>query len=292
MVMLALWFVLVGGLVLYRFVVRAYLPVVGTDLDAFQAIYGAPATESARRLYSAYLSRARRYRSTWSAVGWGAAIFLATQFRPAGITFGPGKHPVYADLLFMGFGGYLLGAIAAELHHLRGRATGVRTASLEPRRAARDLPAHEQMQLRIVAIAAVVASVGYCIVHATSAEPEPFSWAVVVYGASVVLVLLVVEVAARAVVHRARPALPEDVARGDDAIRSAAAQTLVTGGSGFVLLVLSWSASGASGTLRGGWQSVYAALAVAALIGAVRLAFRTRRLAWPSRKIVVEGVRA
>ena len=164
--------------------------------------------------------------------------------------------------------------------------------SLEPRRAERYVPAYERMQLRIVAIAALVASVGYCIVHATSTEPEAFSWAVVVYGVFVVLVFLVVEVAARAVVHRARPALPEDLARGDDAIRSAAAQTLVTGGSGFVLLVLSWSASGASSTLRGGWQSVYAAVAIAALIGAVRLAFRTRRLAWPSRKIVVEGVRA
>ena len=118
MVALLIWFGAIGALVLYKFVVRAYLPVAPADLDAFATLYHAPDTVPARRLYGAYLSRARRYRSTWSAVGWGAAIFLTTQFHPVRLTFGPGAHPLYADLLFMGFGGYLLGAVAAEIHHV------------------------------------------------------------------------------------------------------------------------------------------------------------------------------
>src|SRR6476659_9508992 len=95
---------LVGVLVstvVYRFVVRAYLPVNGTDVDAFAALYRAPVTPAARRLYGAYLSRARRYRSTWSALGWGSGLFLAYQFRSVRAGFGPGLHPIYADLLVM-----------------------------------------------------------------------------------------------------------------------------------------------------------------------------------------------
>ncbi len=292
MLFVAILFVVLGAVVLYRFVVRAYLPVASDDLDAFERLYGAPETPAARRLYGAYLSRARRYRSSWSAAGWGAAIFLGWQFQPVTLTFGPGAHPVYADLLIMGFGGYLSGAIGAELHHLRGRAGRVRTASLDPRSPARYVSTRMQVRLRAIVAFAVLAAAGYGVLHLTRFHSHPFSFAVVGFTLAAVIVWIVVEAAERAVVGRARPALPEDLASGDDAIRAAATQTLVTGGAGFVLLLVSWGSFVATQSLFSSWESAYAFFAIFCLIWAIQLAFRTRRLAWPVRKIAVEGLAA
>ena len=283
----------IGCAVLSRLVVRAYLAVDATDLDAFGAIYAAPATPAARRLYGAYLSRARRYRSTWSTVGWGSAIFLAFQFRSVGLGFGPGRHPIYADLLLMGFGGYMLGAIAAELHHLKGRTSGIRTASLSPRDPSRYVPARQRLQLRLVASGSLLTVVGYCVLHVVQYRERSFSVSIVAYGVVTAIVWGVVEAAERAVVRRARPALPDDLAAGDDAIRAAAAQTLATGGAGFILLLTAWLSYTAWNNLEStAWASIYWVAASASVIWAVRLAFRTRRLAWPQRKLEVEGARA
>ena len=277
----------------YRFVVQAYMAVNETDLDAFGAIYAAPATPAARRLYGAYLSRARRYRSTWSTVGWASAMFLAYQFRPVSLSFGPGLHPIYTDLLLMGFGGYLLGAIAAELHHLRGRTSGVRTASLSPRDPSKYVPARQRLRLRLVASGSLLAVVGYCVLHVVQYRARSFSVSIVAYGVVTAIVWVVVESAERAVVRRARPALPEDLAAGDDAIRAAAAQTLATGGAGFILLLTAWVSYAAWNNLGStAWAFTYSVAAIVSVIWAVRLAFRTRRLAWPQRKLEVEGAPA
>jgi hypothetical protein len=282
-----------GWVVVYRFVVQAYLPVDGTDLDAFAALYRAPVTPATRRLYGAYLSRARRYRSTWSSLGWGTGLFLSYQFRSANAGFGPGLHPIYADLLVMGFGGYMLGAVAAELHHLHGPASGVRIASLSPRDPSDYVPASERLRLRLVASGSALAVVGYYVLHFAQYRARSFSVSVVVYGAAATIVWVVIESAERAVVRRARPALPQDLAAGDDAIRAAAAQTLAIGGAGFVLLLTAWVSFAAAQNLETtAWAPVYWAVAIASMIGAVRLAFRTRRLAWPRRKLDVDGVPA
>jgi hypothetical protein len=286
-------FAVIGCIVFYRFVVRAYMPVDTADLDAFAAIYRAPATPAARRLYSAYLSRARRYRGTWSTVGWGTSMFLAYQFRRVSLAFGPGLHPIYADLLVMGFGGYMLGALAAELHHLRGRTTGVRTASLSPRDPSHYVPARQQLRLRMVASGSLTAVIGYCALHAVEYRGRQFSAAVVAYGAITAITWIVIESAERAVVRRAKPALPDDLAAGDDAIRAAAAQTLATGGAGFILLLTAWTASTAASNFDSTrWAAIYSVVAIICMIWAVRLAFHTRRLAWPERKLEVEGARA
>ena len=241
-------------------------------------------------MYAAYLSRARRYRSTWSALGWASGLFLAYQFRSVNVGFGPGLHPIYADLLVMGFGGYMLGAIVAELHHLHGPASGVRMASLSPRDPSDYVPASERLRLRLFASGSALAVLGYCYLHVVQYRARPFSASVVVYGVAAAIVWVVIELAERGVVRRARPALPHDLAAGDDAIRAAAAQTLATGGAGFVLLLTAWVSFAAAHNLDlTGWASVYAVVAIASMIGAVRLAFRTRRLAWPRRKLDVEG---
>lgn len=286
----AAMFAVIGSIVLYRFVVRAYLPVEAGDVDAFATIHGAPSTTSARRLYSAYLSRARRYRGTWSTVGWGTAMFLAYQFRYVSLGVGPGLRPIYTDLLVMGFGGYMLGAIAAELHHLRGRTSGVRTASLSPRETSHYVPARQRLRLRLVASVSLAAVIGYCFIHVVEYRTRAFSMSVVVYGVVTAIVWIVIESAEHSVVRRARPALPADLAVGDDAIRAAAAQTLATGGAGFVLLLTAWTSDTVANNLDSTrWASIYSVVAIVSVIWAVRLAFRTRRLAWPQRKLEVEG---
>jgi hypothetical protein len=145
----------------------------------------------------------------------------------------------------------------------------------------------------LVASGSLLAVVGYCVLHVVQDRARPFSVSIVAYGVVTAIVWVVVESAERAVVRRARPALPEDLAAGDDAIRAAAAQTLATGGAGFILLLTAWVSYTAVNNLDStAWASTYLVAAVVSVLWAVRLAFRTRRLAWPQRKLEVEGAPA
>jgi len=298
----------IGGILLRK----AFRPVAAGDVFALHVLTGVPQTKRTDGLFAAYLSRSRRFRTAWSVAGWGSGLVLAALLGAGRVGVGTGSHqPFYADVLLMGFGGYLLGAIVAELHHLRRPRTGARTASLRPRRVSAYRARGQQIFLRsIVALSTVVLIVGLVLDRSQhkpvydslgdgsrflvpSPTPNTYAAPLIVTACVIFAVWLVIEVTQRAVVKRPRPAMPDDLALGDDAIRGTSVEVLAVGGSGLLALLTSYEA----GIVNHGIHNSSALLFtfVVSFVGfflSIAVALRTRRLAWPRRQIEKDGVRA
>jgi hypothetical protein len=286
---------LVVGAVLIHAVAKAFAPVDDRDVAALHQLSGVTPTASTRRLFAAYLSRSRRYRTGWSVVVWMSALVLAGGLGAHTIGLGTAAHPAYGDLLLTGFGGYLLGAMVAELHHLRPPRAAVRMASLSPRKVSDYASKSQRWLLRAtVIVTGVVLIVGLgAHRYGSDAGRRGFPIAAVGFSVAAVVVWLVVERTQRAIVERARPAMPDDLARGDDAIRRTSVETLSIGGAGLVAFLTTWVITSLE---RAGVPSVVHAVATFLVIGlfafGVAAALRSRRLVWPARKMHVEGVPA
>ena len=113
-------------------VARAYRPISADDVTAMHMLYDVRPSRASERLFAAYLSRGRRYRTSCSVAAIAASLVFAFSLADR-VTFGPNTDQPWADLVLMGIGGYLLGAVLAELHHLRRSTTGPRVASVTPR---------------------------------------------------------------------------------------------------------------------------------------------------------------
>jgi hypothetical protein len=301
--------VVVGGI----FLRKAFQPVAADDVFALHVLTGVPASSLTDRLFAAYLSRSRRHRTAWSVAGWGSGLVLAACLSTnERVGIGTGAHqPFYADVLLMGFGGYLLGAIVSELHHLRRPRTGARTASLTPRRVASYRERGQQIFLRsVVGLSAAVLVIGLVLDQSQhkpvwqdigdgtrfmTPSPTPNSYAVPLIATAVVIfvVWLIIEAAQRAVVRRPRPAMPDDLALGDDAIRVTSVEVLTMGGSGLLALLTSYEAGIVNnGIHANGWEIFFGVIAIVGFFFSIGVAIRTRRLAWPRRQIEKDGVRA
>jgi len=262
------------------FLRKAYAPVSTDDVRAMHVLSGVPVTTSTDRLFAVYLSRARRYRTGWSVLGWTSGLVLGFAFAHA-VGLGAAGNPAYADLLLMGFGGYLAGAIVAELHHLRRPRSQVRMASITPRRLDQYVTPRVQWLLRALAIGATLAVVTELAFLRTDLGIAGFGFVALVVWA-------IVERTQQAVVHRPRPALPEDLARGDDAVRAASVQSLALGGAGLISFLMVWAARAAGDSW---WAPVSVTCTFGLFILGIALALRARRLVWPKRRAEVEGVR-
>jgi hypothetical protein len=298
----------IGGI----FLLKAFRPVAADDVFALHVLTGVPASSLTDRLFAAYLSRSRRYRTAWSVAGWGSGLVFAVLFSDgARVGIGTGSHqPFYADVLLMGFGGYLLGAIVAELHHLRRPRTGARTASLTPRRLTSYAMRGQQIFLRsVVVLSTAVLVIGLVLDRSQHKpvwegpadsrilipSPTPNSYAAPLIATAVVIlaVWLLIEITERAVVRRPRPAMPDDLALGDDAIRVTSVEVLTVGGSGLLALLTSYEAGiVSSGIHTNGWQLPMGIIAVVGFFFSIGIALRTRRLAWPRRQVEKDGVKA
>jgi hypothetical protein len=286
------------------FLVTAYAPVKDDDIAALHVLSGVPGGGSARvdRLFATYLARARRYRTSWSVVAWLSGIVLALGLTTGGYS-GGGPDPT--PLVLLGFSGYLLGAIAGELHHLRRPKHGSRTASLTPRRLRDFMSTRERWFVRVLAfLVFALAAVGVAIQATASGsygppdpngrrdllEPVHEVWLpLLVLAAIAAVVWLVIELAQRAIVERPRPALPDDLAEGDDVIRRASLSTVSLGGSGLVALIASAEAAFLARNVRN-QGALLCLVAVLVLFGlAIGLMFRTRRVVWPQRKLEKDG---
>jgi hypothetical protein len=117
------------------------------------------------------------------------------------------------DVLVFGTAGIALGAVAAELHHLR-RARGPRTARLEVRTVDDYLLPYDAGQMTIVALVALVLGVA----TVWSARTRPATWWALVSVAVIALTRL----AQWRVATRARPALSPSLTRADDLVRELA----------------------------------------------------------------------
>jgi hypothetical protein len=289
--------VLLVSMFAVHFLGKAYGAVSSEDVAALHVLSRTPPGRATDRLFGAYLSRARRYRTSWSVAGWLGGVVLAWGLR--------NDSAAFANPLVTGPIGYLAGTIVAELHHLRRRPIGVRTASLAPRRLGNYLPARQQRLLRgLTLLMGTVIGVGLVLnaINKSDIRREPnlppyvlreakgFWIPLLVLGTLALAVWVIVERTERAVVERPRPALPDELAQGDDAIRATSLQALALGGAGFIALLT--SSAGlvvADGFVNSQLQPWAFFFWLALFVLAIRLAFRARRLAWPQRKLEVDG---
>jgi hypothetical protein len=281
------------------FVVKAYAPVSVEDVRALHVLTGVPTTPRSDRLFEAYLSRARRYRTSWSVVGWLSGLIFTFTVGNNRVGFGPGARAT--DLLLLGLGGYLLGAIVSEIHHLRRprvlptvrtpppvRRWGERprVASLRPRRLDDYATRTERRLMRLM----LVVTLGLGIAGVVEDRP-----AAVIVTVIAVAAWAIVERTQRAVVFRPRPAMSDDLAAADDGIRAMAVKGLSYGGAAFIALLGAYAASiiGRDSVWDNEFVSVLLAIAGLALfLLTIAFALRARRFVWPQRKLQVDGVRA
>jgi hypothetical protein len=130
----------------------------------------------------------------------------------AGLIFWLIGTSAQGDVLVFGLGGVALGAMAAELHHMRP-SPGPRTARLEPRSVGDYLMEQDRRRMIGAAIAAgVLAASAMALGERTAA----------IVGALALLVLLAARTLQMRVATRGRPATADHLRRADDFARELA----------------------------------------------------------------------
>lgn len=170
----------------------------GVDADAPVLAQLLAAHPDQRRLLTRWLERARWARFVGGFCGvltW----LLATNAQ--------------GGLLLYGTAGIFLGAVAAELHHVR-RPSGPRTARLEVRTVREYLLERDERWM--IGVAAVAAVCGLAGVWRTDTRAATW-WAAAALG-----VLAVTRVMQQRVASRARPAVSPELTRADDLARELA----------------------------------------------------------------------
>lgn len=248
---------LVGVLVVRR------RPVSAIAETGRQLVAGVPPTPAAVALLERWRNRARRWRSTLAVptvlCTLGASVVLR-----GSIDVGIGAHPAWADPLLTGLLSVFLGAIAAELHHLRHRTEGPRVADLTPRDVSTHLPPGARR--RLVGLA-VVASIATLLAGTVGERRLP------VLGVLALIVVVLVPVVQRGIVVRGRPAVTADLRIADDAVRTLAVRSVDEAGAGAVLLLAAWQ-------LASTYAAVEAPLAVTVLLVVGQFAAVVSAVVW------------
>jgi hypothetical protein len=145
------------------------------------------------------------------------------------------------------FGGYLLGAAAAEAWALRPQRGSVRSASLSPRSINDYVPRLAVLFVRLVPVMTVAALViAPTMTYQFGPGPEfdgPDStreWgALIGWTIGSIVLAILVEVTARRIVRRPQPITSENLVAADDAIRSTSLHCLIGAGLAMMLGILS-----------------------------------------------------
>ena len=259
---------------------RAYQPVTGRDVSAVIIGGHLDDTPSVHLLIDRSLSRGRRFRTTSSVAAWVGVLGVVV----ARSVSGAAEFNIsLAGLVVAGLSGYLGGAILGETHQLRRPRGAVRVASVSPRSvgAYRTRQLH-WMMIGGVAIGVVVACASVVFGNLADVNDRHDGWFIVL-AVTIAGVAAIVTLMQRRVVWRARPALPEPLARADDSLRRRAFATLDAAGG-----ALAWMlACLLIGRVWGVTDSSIAR--VASLLGSLFaaymawvLALAARRVAWPA----------
>jgi hypothetical protein len=201
------------------------LAAVGDDIVA-----GVVATPATVALLTRWRDRAARWRTAAALPVVLATIGVSGAVRHE-LRIGVGDHPAWSDPLLMGLLSVFLGAILAELHHLRPRRTGVRAAHLAPRELVEHLPPHARIRSALLAVLALVASL---LAVTVGGQRVPL------LGLLALLVAGLVPIVQRGIVGRGRPAVAATLLAADDAVRRLAVRTVDEAGAGVVLLLTAW----------------------------------------------------
>lgn len=205
-------------------------PIGAGAVTGRQLVADVPATPMTIALLERWRDRASRWRSTLAVPVVFTTIATSIAVRRS-LDIGIGAHPAWADPLLMGMLSVFLGAIAAELHHLRHRPTGPRVVELVPRDVAAHLPVGARRRLVALALLAGVAS-ALSITVGEGRVPWLGMLALAISGA--------VPLVQRGIVGRSRPALDADLRAADDAVRTLAVRSVDEAGAGAAVLLAAW----------------------------------------------------
>jgi hypothetical protein len=238
-------------------VVQVARMLAGVDPEVPHLAEGLAEDPEQRRLLARWISRARWARDIGvlcGLIGW----VLGTQMQ--------------GDILVWGVGGIALGAMAAEMHHVRP-SRGTRTASLDVRSVDDYLPEPERRRMISVGIVALVVIVaGFALDDVRGA-----AWA----GLAALAVLAAARLVQGRVATRPRPAIPETLRRADDLARSLAIGAGLARPATFFALAL---------IARGAWLLVPAVGDVGGLLGVITWLYALR-LWWTNRGLGLDYLR-
>ncbi|MHB8244667.1 MAG: hypothetical protein ACYDGN_04805 [Acidimicrobiales bacterium] len=233
--------------------------------EVFASEHGVPATPEGLELCRRYLSRSRQFRFAGSFAGLLLGQMLVYGISVEWVTIIPG---------------WFLGVVAAELFRLRSknRSNTLRTASLQPRSAARYVPWRLAWHFRALAVACLFGAISGLFMPWATDRTRLIGW-----GIAAIVVAAASEVCQRAVAGRTRPALPPVLERADDAIRRVGAMAVGYAGSAalaitFAELCLAVRGNGTAPPYFGGSVTL---LAVAAIVWAAVLGWTEHRFFWP-----------
>ncbi len=206
-------------------------------VDRWGRDHGVELTGESRPMVRRYLRRARLLR-TWGAVA-GAIVPSLADFLLNGRVqvLGFGTDGEGAPL---GFGtifvGYLIGALCAELTHVRPDAKGRRTASLIPRELSSYLPHGVLMAQRSVTAFAALATAALAVVPYSQSVSNPGPAALIAIALALLGLGACLEAVERWVVRRPQPFISPPLVAVDDAIRAQSIRSVA--GAGLALLLL------------------------------------------------------
>lgn len=193
--------------------------------------------EENRALIRRYLLHGRRIRTSGALSGL-TAYLIYTWVSSNELPFG---------WITATFGGYLLGAAAAELWALRPQRGSVRAASLSPRSITDYVPRLAVLFIRLVPVMTVVAVViAPTMTYQFGPGPEfeggpdaTREWGALIGWTIASLALWVlVEATARRIVRKPQPLTSENLVAADDAIRSTSLHCLIGAGLAMMLGIL------------------------------------------------------
>lgn len=209
---------------------RGRAAAVGRELIA-----EVPATPATVALLERWRDRAKRWRLTL-AVPTVVATLAASIAVRGSVDVGVGAHPAWSDPVLTGLASVFVAGIAAELHHLRARATGPRMADLTPRDVGAHLPSGSRQRLGVLALLAAIS-----VVLAVTVGGQ-----IPVLGLLGLLMVVLVPGVQRRIVLRARPAVSSDLRAADDALRRLAVHAVDQAGAGLILLLAAWQLAAAA----------------------------------------------
>ncbi|MEO7369372.1 MAG: hypothetical protein ABI949_17180 [Ilumatobacteraceae bacterium] len=227
------------------------LQLAGVDSEAPAIAQHLSADPQQQRLLQRWLERARWARFVGGLAGL-LVWFLGTMAK--------------GDILMFGSGGIAIGAVFAEMHHIR-RAGGPRTARVQVRGVSDYLLERDaRWMIGVGAVALVAAATG-----ARSADTRAATW----WGLGSCAALGLARLAQHRVVTRGRPAVSESLTRADDLARELAiGRGLARPATFFALALVARSCFALEPTIG----DVARVLGVAAWITAFVLWWQNRRL--------------
>jgi hypothetical protein len=245
---------------------RAYSPVSPEHLAAIRRAHELAASENTDALISAYVSRARRYRTTCSLAGLLASIVGVAAFRS--------EFRISTDMLMFWLAGYLVGGFLCDTYNLRPKFRGNTEVTLEVRSVSRFATSQLHKWTRAITALTVLIS----LIQGVFGDHARVRSLVIALVA--VLALVASEMCQRAIAFRWRPTLPPDLLAADDAVRTIGIESLRRGGLAFGVLLLAWQIGGIPLDVKGATVPAVLVFAVLFIVSLV-LTVQSRRAFWP-----------